>query len=54
MGMKRNKGILKLCAFMKYDEALKYYDLIKSDKNLQDKCFEIFFNYIEKNLDGIL
>jgi hypothetical protein len=37
---------------MNYDEALKYYNLIKSDENLQDERFEIFFNYIEKTWMG--
>ena len=39
---------LKLYTLINYDEALKYYNLIKSDENLQDERFEIFFNYIEK------
>ena len=34
---------LKLYVFMKFEEVIKYYNKIKSHKDLQDESFEIFF-----------
>ena len=38
---------LKLLAFMELKEAFKYYELIKSNEDLQDERFESFFKYME-------
>ena len=38
---------LKLLAFMELKEAFKYYELIKSNDDLQDERFESFFKYME-------
>ena len=43
---------LKLLPFMELKEAFKYYELIKSHKDLQDERFELFFKYIDNTWLG--
>lgn len=61
LGLRRNEikektkfliNNLKLCAFMSFEEATKYYNMIKNHNDLKDERFELFFKYLDTTWFG--
>ena len=61
LGLRRNEikektkfliNNLKLCAFMSFEEATKYYNMIKNHNDLKDERFELFFEYLDTTWFG--